>query len=105
MKQKLRMRMDINRPEDYVQSFCSKLGLGTQTIQRVYDIITEATRKELVDGKSPTGVTAAAIYIGCQLERQIRTQLEISKVSNVTEVTIRNRYKELCAALDIKLDI
>lgn len=105
MKQKLRMRMDINRPEDYVQSFCSKLALNTKTVQRVYDIITEATKKELVDGKSPTGVTAAAIYIGCQLERQIRTQLEISKVSNVTEVTIRNRYKELCAALDIKLDI
>ena len=105
MKQKLKMRMDINRPEDYVQSFCSKLGLGTKTTQRVYDIIQEATSKELVDGKSPTGVTAASIYIACQLERQIRTQLEISKISNVTEVTIRNRYKELCEALEIDIDV
>ena len=62
-------------------------------------------QKELVDGKANEGVTAAAIYISCQLERQIQTQLEISKVSNVTRITIRNRYKELCAALDIKLDI
>ena len=105
MKQKLKMRMDINRPEDYVQSFCSKLGLGTKTTQRVYDIIQEATSKELVDGKSPTGVTAASIYIACQLEGQIRTQLEISKISNVTEVTIRNRYKELCEALEIDIDV
>lgn len=105
MKQRLRMRMDINRPQDYVQSFCSKLALSTKTTQKVYEIIQEATSKELVDGKSPTGVTAAAIYIACQLERQIRTQLEISKVSNVTEVTIRNRYKELCKALNIELDV
>jgi len=105
MKQRLRMRMDINRPQDYVQSFCSKLALSTKTIQKVYEIINDATAKELVDGKSPTGVTAAAIYIACQLERQIRTQLEISTVSNVTEVTIRNRYKELCKALDIELDV
>jgi transcription initiation factor TFIIB len=105
MKQRLRMRMDINRPQDYVQSFCSKLALSTKTTQKVYEIIKDATAKELVDGKSPTGVTAAAIYIACQLERQIRTQLEISTVSNVTEVTIRNRYKELCKALDIELDV
>jgi transcription initiation factor TFIIB len=105
LKQRLRLRMDINRPEDYVQSFCSKLALSAKTTQRVYEIIQDATDRELVDGKSPTGVTAAAIYIACQMERQIRTQLEISKISYVTEVTIRNRYKELCKALDIKLDI
>lgn len=104
MKQRLRMRMDINRPEDYVQSFCSKLDLSSKTIQKVYELLQEATEKELVDGKSPTGVTAAAIYIACQLESQIRTQLEISKISNVTEVTIRNRYKELCRSLNINLD-
>jgi len=105
MKQRLKMRMDINRPEDYVQSFCSKLSLSSTTRQRVFEIIEAATKKELVDGKSPTGVTAAAIYIACQQERQIRTQLEISQVSHVTEVTIRNRYKELCKALDIQLDV
>ena len=104
MKQRLKMRMDINRPEDYVMSFCSKLGLSTKTTQRVYAILKLATDRELVDGKSPTGVTAAAVYIACQLESQIRTQLEISRVSNVTEVTIRNRYKELCEVLKIDID-
>lgn len=104
MKQKLRIRMDINRPEDYVESFCSKLGLPPNVVTKVYELIAEATKRELVDGKSPTGVTAATVYIACHLERHVRTQLEISKVSNVTEVTIRNRYKELCRALDIELD-
>lgn len=104
LKQRLRIRMDINRPEDYVQSFCSKLGLPPVVVSRVYELLKEATEKELVDGKSPTGVAAASIYIACQLERHIRTQLEISNVSNVTEVTIRNRYKELTKALGIELE-
>lgn len=104
MKQKLKLRMDVNRPQDYVESFCSKLGLPSNVNARVYKIIEDATELELVDGKSPTGVTAAAIYIACHLERHIRTQLEISTVSHVTEVTIRNRYKELIGALGIEID-
>jgi len=104
MKQRLKLRMDVNRPQDYVESFCSKLGLPPNVNARVYKIIQDATELELVDGKSPTGVTAAAIYIACHLERHIRTQLEISTVSHVTEVTIRNRYKELASALNIKID-
>ena len=104
MKQRLKLRMDVNRPQDYVESFCSKLGLPPNVNARVYKIIQDATELELVDGKSPTGVTAAAIYIACHLERHIRTQLEISTISHVTEVTIRNRYKELASALNIEID-
>ncbi|MAH41520.1 MAG: transcription initiation factor IIB, partial [Verrucomicrobiales bacterium] len=34
-----------------------------------------------------------------------RTQREVAEVAGVTEVTIRNRYKELIQNLNIELDI
>ena len=34
----------------------------------------------------------------------MRTQREIADISGVTEVTIRNRYKELCSNLGIELE-
>jgi transcription initiation factor TFIIB len=34
-----------------------------------------------------------------------RTQKEISETAGVTEVTIRNRYKELVEKLELKIDM
>jgi transcription initiation factor TFIIB len=36
---------------------------------------------------------------------QRRTQREVADVAGVTEVTIRNRYKELTEKLNIKVEI
>ena len=61
----------------------------------------EATAKELTSGRGPTGVAAAAIYVASVLCNERKTQKEIAEVVGVTEVTIRNRYKELTEHLDI----
>ena len=47
------------------------------------------------------GIAAALIYMA-NVTGQNRTQREIADTTNVTEVTIRNRYKELSKALNIK---
>jgi Transcription initiation factor IIB (TFIIB) len=43
----------------------------------------------------PEGVAAASIYIASIIGGERRTQQEIGEVAGVTEVTIRNRYKEI----------
>ncbi|HJK70312.1 MAG TPA: transcription initiation factor IIB, partial [Methanocorpusculum sp.] len=50
-----------------------------------------------------TGVAADAIYITSILSGERRTQGEFADVAGVTEVTIRNRYKELAEQLDIEI--
>jgi transcription initiation factor TFIIB len=52
-------------------------------------------------GKDPMGITAAVLYIACQLKGEEVTQKQIADVAEVTEVTIRNRKKELMKKLDI----
>jgi len=51
------------------------------------------------------GVAAAALYIASVLEGEKRTQREVAEVAHVTEVTVRNRYKELVEKLNIKLTL
>ena len=46
---------------------------------------------------------AAAPYISPLLCGERRTQREVAGVAGVTEVTIRNRYKELAEKLDIDI--
>jgi len=61
----------------------------------------EAANKELTSGRGPTGIAAASLYIATVLCGERRTQREIGETAGVTEVTIRNRYKELAEKLDI----
>ena len=63
----------------------------------------QAGERELTSGRGPTGVAAAAIYISSILGGERRTQREVAEVAGVTEVTIRNRYKELAEKLDIEI--
>jgi transcription initiation factor TFIIB len=51
------------------------------------------------------GVAAAAVYIASVSTGERRTQKEVADVAGVTEVTIRNRYRELKKALGLDIAI
>ena len=90
-------------PIDYVPRFCSGLTLKGEVQSRAVEILRQAAERELTSGRGPTGVAAAAIYISSILGGERRTQREVAEVAGVTEVTIRNRYKELAEKLDIEI--
>jgi len=69
------------------------------------EILKDAAKKELTSGRGPTGVAAAAIYISSILCNERRTQREVADIAGVTEVTIRNRYKELTEKLGIEVQL
>ncbi|WP_254769315.1 transcription initiation factor IIB [Salinilacihabitans rarus] len=87
-------------PEHYVPRFISDLDLSEET-ERVARELLEAARTEGVhSGKSPVGLAAAAVYAAALLTNEKVTQNDVSDVANISEVTIRNRYKELLEASD-----
>ena len=97
------LKIPPTRPEEYISRFCSKLGLSSKVQVKVAEIVRDATEKELITGKGPTGITAAAMYMAAIICNENRTQKEIANVTCVTEVTIRNRYKELAEKLCIEI--
>lgn len=90
-------------PIDYVPRFASGLNLKGDVQSKAVEILRQAGEKELTSGRGPTGVAAAAIYIASLLSGERRTQREVADVAGVTEVTIRNRYKELAEELGIEI--
>lgn len=99
----LGLKLMPTSPADYVPRFCAALGLGGEVQKKAVEIIKRAEERELTSGKGPTGVAAAAIYMAAILLGERRTQREVAEVAGVTEVTIRNRYKELSEKLDIDI--
>jgi transcription initiation factor TFIIB len=105
MVRELKMKIMPTGPEDYISRFCSGLGLDSEVEAKAYELIKAAQEKELTSGRGPTGIAASIIYIASVLCGKRRTQREVAEVAGVTEVTIRNRYKELIQNLNIELDI
>ncbi|MBN1923755.1 MAG: transcription initiation factor IIB [Nanoarchaeota archaeon] len=88
-------------PLDYIYRFASELKLSPKTISKAVEIINKAQGKEITSGKGPMGVAAAALYVATLICNEKKTQREVADVAGVTEVTIRNRYKELIDRLNL----
>ncbi|ADP77269.1 Transcription initiation factor IIB (TFIIB) [Methanothermus fervidus DSM 2088] len=101
LARKLNIRLPPTSPIDYVPRFASELGLSGKVQSKAIEIIKKAMKKGLTSGRGPTGVAAAALYIASVLLRERRTQREIAEVAGITEVTIRNRYRELTSKLNL----
>lgn len=111
----LQMRIPVTDPKDFIPRFSMELRLSPKTQTQATQIIEQARKAGITAGKSnpknwglptdPTGLAAAALYIAAILAGERRTQREVSEVANVTEVTVRNRYKELIKKLNIPVEV
>ncbi|MDK2853194.1 MAG: transcription initiation factor [Thermococcaceae archaeon] len=93
------------KPTDYVNKFADELNLSEKVRRKAIEILEEAYQRGLTSGKSPAGLVAAALYIASLMEGEKRTQREVAEVARVTEVTVRNRYREIVNKLELKLPI
>jgi transcription initiation factor TFIIB len=88
-------------PESYVPRFASDLELSDEVERRARELIEAARQDGILSGKSPVGLAAAAVYASALLCNEKVTQSEVSEVADISEVTIRNRYKELLEAGEV----
>jgi transcription initiation factor TFIIB len=103
VSRELRLKLLPTSPEDHISRFCSELKLSGDVRAKTVAILQEAAHRELTSGRGPAGMAAASLYIASVLCGERRTQREVADVAGVTEVTIRNRYKELAEKLDINI--
>ncbi len=101
ISKELLLRVTPSMPSDYVPRFCSILTLPPEVESESLRILDLAESIDLTAGRGPTGIAAASVYLASKLKGYERTQRQVSDAAGVTEVTIRNRYKEICTALDI----
>jgi transcription initiation factor TFIIB len=91
----LNLKVYALNPAELIACYANNLKLTHDTERRALDIIASAKDSNLILGKDPKGVAAAAIYVACSENGEKRSQGAISAVSGITEVTLRNRFKEL----------
>jgi transcription initiation factor TFIIB len=91
------------KPSQYVTKFCNQLTLQGKVEEVAHKILLAAKELKLTSGRGPTGIAAATSYIASVLTGERKTQREVAEIAQVTEVTIRNRYKELVKRLQFTI--
>ncbi|MFW9920155.1 MAG: transcription initiation factor IIB family protein [Candidatus Thorarchaeota archaeon] len=97
----LNLKIPHSSPIDFIHRFGTELGIPGEAKAKAIEILQLAKQERLTIGKDPKGMAAAAIYVASILTGARRTQLEIARTARVTEVTVRNRYKEMVDKLRI----
>ena len=99
---KIGLKVTPSSPKDYISRFSSTLHLSPQVQNEALRILRKAEVSELTSGRGPAGIAAAALYVAALINDEKKTQREVADVAGITEVTIRNRYKELLDRLNLE---
>jgi transcription initiation factor TFIIB len=99
---KLGIKVNQSSPKDYVSRFSSVLKLSPKTQNDALKVLKQAEDVELTSGRGPAGIAAAALYVAALMNDEKKTQREVADIAGITEVTIRNRYKELIEKLKLE---
>ncbi len=103
IKETIDIKIPVLDPERFILMFGRELGLSGETIRKGIEILREVKKSGVNIGRDPAGIAAAALYIATKLTGEKRTQKNIADIAGVTEVTVRNRYREILERL--KLDL
>ena len=86
-------------PKQKLGKIGNSLGLSpikTELVMRTARKILDAAKKaNVVSGKNPNGLAAAAVYTACKMYKVSKTQREIADAADITELILRQRKKEL----------
>ncbi|MCL1965702.1 MAG: transcription initiation factor IIB [Candidatus Bathyarchaeota archaeon] len=93
------------QPDQCIAKFSNKAAVQEKVEDIVQKILTSAKDSKLTVGRSPTGIAAAAGYIALVLVNERKTQKEIADIAQTTEITIRNRYRELVSRLMFEISL
>jgi transcription initiation factor TFIIB len=91
--------------DQYIAKLVNLAKLDTRIERLAIDLAHKTSKNLLVDGKSPNGIAAAYIYLSSVLLGMNILQIDVSGLAGVTEVTIRNRCKEILCSSKIIITI
>jgi transcription initiation factor TFIIB len=95
----LNLKVPNADPIKCIIKVANRANLTENTKRQAIAIMKDVAKKEISAGKDPMGLAATVLYLSCLRTGEETTQTQIAQASGVTEVTVRNRLKELKSKL------
>ena len=89
------MIMPVTDPMKCIAKIANKAKLSEKSKRMAIDVMKDLVNTEASAGKGPMSLAATILYLSCLRNDEAVTQKYIAEAAGVTEVTIRNRIKDL----------
>lgn len=97
----LDLKIPMIDPMKCIVRVANRANLSERTKRMAMSIMKNVTKSGISAGKDPMGLAASVLYLACLNSGESKTQTDIADAAGVTEVTVRNRYKNLKSQLDL----
>jgi len=91
----LDLKMPVDHPMKFVPRIASEVEVSRETDRLTVEILRKAKKEKALMGKDPRGMAAAALYLAGKTNEEGCTQREVSDAAGTSEVTLRNRLRDL----------
>jgi transcription initiation factor TFIIB len=91
------------QPSQCMTKFFNQITMQKKAEEVAHKIFTAAKSSKLVLDREPMTIAAAVSYVVLFLIGEYKSQKEIADIAQVTEVAVRNRYKELVNQLTFEI--
>jgi transcription initiation factor TFIIB len=91
--------------DHYIAKLANMSRIDSKVERLAIEIAHKSNSHLLVDGKSPNGIAAAYIYLAAILLGVNLLQIDLSSLAGVTEVTIRNRCKDILTNFRVAITV
>jgi transcription initiation factor TFIIB len=82
-------------PMKCIVKVANNADLNENTKRLAMDVMNNLSKREISAGKHPMAVAATVLYVSCLKTGVNIRQADIADAAGITEVTLRNRYKDL----------
>jgi transcription initiation factor TFIIB len=97
----LDIKVPIADPMKCITKIANNANLSEKSIRHAISAMTEVIEKEITAGKHPMSLAATVLYISSTRCGENITQARLANAAGITEVTLRNRLKDLKLKTDM----
>jgi transcription initiation factor TFIIB len=94
-------KVPVFDPKKCIARVANNANLSEKTKHQALYIMNEVAEKEISVGKNPMGLAATVLYASCVKTGENKAQKDIAEAASVTEVTLRNRLKDLKSKIEL----
>ena len=87
--------MPLIDPVKCIAKIANKASISEKSKRMAIDVMKDLVNTQVPAGKRPMSMAATILYLCCLRNDEAVTQKELAEAAGVTEVTVRNRIREL----------
>jgi transcription initiation factor TFIIB len=97
----LDLKVPQQDPMKCIAKVANKVKLSEKTKRHAAEIMSNVMKEQISAGKDPMGLAASVLYLSSIKTGEPVSQMSIARAAGITDVTIRNRFKDLKSNLQL----